>query len=173
MLKVLSTFLASILLLSCAAQRADGIKIFAYRQVMLGGPAPPVTIDEKGNMKEIPMKERAEYFIYVVMSPSANVKVVDLWVRKDFYAAATGEVATPVVMVTPAMLNASPDTLVKKTSDKVLQVLRVPPKDTVKPSRSLQKKINANELVVHYVVNGKHYYHTVPAIKNLPPVALQ
>jgi hypothetical protein len=173
MLKILYTFLASILLLSCAAQRTtEGIEVLAYRQVILGGPAPPVMTDEQGNPKEIPMKERAEYFIYIVSAPT-NIKVIDLWVRKDYYSASTQEVVTPVVMTNTIIVNASPDTLVKKTSGKVLQVLREPPKDGVKPSPSLQKKIDANELVLHYVVNGKDYYYTVPAIKNLPPLALQ
>ena len=173
MLKIFYTFLASILLLSCAAQRTDSTKILAYRQVLLGGPAPPVMTDEKGNPKEIPMKERAEYFIYIVSAPT-NIKVVDLWVRKDHYSASTQEVVTPVVITNTTMIvNARPDTLVKKMSGKVLQVFREPSKDGVKPSQSLQKKINDNELVLHYIVNGKDYYYTVPAIKNLSPVALQ
>ena len=173
MYKAICTFIVSMLLLGCAAQRtAGGVQIFAYRQVMLGGPAPPVITDEKGNVKEIPMKERAEYFIYIEM-PSSNMKVVDLWLRKDYYGATTQEVSTPVVRVASVLINASPDTLVKRTSNKVLRVYPGPPGNRVTPSRSLQNKINANELVLHYVVDGKDFYYTIPAIKNLAPVALQ
>ncbi|HYF33406.1 MAG TPA: hypothetical protein VD993_19915 [Chitinophagaceae bacterium] len=175
MYNLLYTIVASILLLSCAAQRnsnQNNVKVFAYRQPVLQGVNPITITDDKGNTESV-VKERSNYFIYIE-SPSPDIKVQEVWVRKVQYAASTENVSnTPVLMLTSIMPNAKPDTLVQRTANKVLQVTLESGAAPGKLSSWLQKRINEHELVMRCVVDGKEHYYAVKAIKNLPPVALQ
>lgn len=158
---------------SCAVQRPSGLKVFAYRQPVLQGAAPTAIVDDKGNTYPTEMRERANYFIYIE-SPSNDIEVPEVWIRKAFYKTGTAQISnTPVLMLTSMIPGARPDTLVGRTSNKVLQVSLQSMEGAVKPSSRLQRMINSNELVLHCVIAGKDHYYPVRAIKNLPPVALQ
>lgn len=174
--KSLYTILGCILLLSCAAQRGsnpENVTIHAFRQPVLQGARPDAIVNTEGKTTESVIKERANYFIYLE-SPAQDITVKELWVRKVQYGANTENVnTTPVVMLTSIMPGAKPDTLVSRTSNKVLQISIAPGGDAITPSATLQKKIDGNELVMHCIIDGKDYYITVPALKKLPPVALQ
>lgn len=170
MKKIIPVILASLIAIGCAAQK--NTKLYAYRQAVLGGPAPQVFTDEKGNQREVPRPERVNFFIYLE-SPASDVQVKEIWLKQKAYAVKeTLVVATPVVMENTALPLNKPDTLVRATRNKVWQLV---PGDQAKPavSAATQKKIRGNAVVVRCVVNGKEQYFTAASIKELAPLALQ
>jgi hypothetical protein len=180
MKKLLYIIVACSLFCSCSAQK-NSAKIHAYKQPTMRGASPVSIADEK--LKEpakqppatLPpgVKLSMSYMIYVESS-AANFEVKNVWINKEGFAVSTEVVQkTPVLMMHSITINATPDTLVKQTNAKVLLVKPVPGSQVSRPSTSVQKKIAANELVVHCVINGKNQYYTVAAIKKLPPLALQ
>ncbi|MGB8193901.1 MAG: hypothetical protein WCF67_18355 [Chitinophagaceae bacterium] len=166
------TVLSCLMIYGCTAQKnAPGI--YAYKQPVLQGVRPVVIADEKGKGQEQVMKPSISYLIYVESS-NANMQVKKVWIKNVPYSVTTYPVQqTPVVMKNTAIMSANADTLVQATSNKVLQIQLGPAEQPVQLGASLQKKISGNELVMHCVINGKDFYYTVPAIKNLPPLALQ
>jgi hypothetical protein len=158
---------------SCTAQK-NSAKIYAYKQPTLRGSSPVAIADEQ--LKE-PQKQDIKigmsYMIYVE-SAAADFQVKNVWINKEGFEANTEVVQkTPVLMMHSINITATPDTLVKQTTATVLLVKPRPGSQVPKPSNAVQKKIAANELVVHCVINGKNQYYTVAAIKKLPPLALQ
>jgi hypothetical protein len=182
MKNLLYIIVCSLLVISCTAQK-NAPKIYAYRQAVLGGPAPMVITDEKGNTTEAPRKAMFNFMIYVE-SPAANIDVKRVWINQRQYPVTTQPAQTPVLMTTTIRPDARPDTLVRFTKNKVLQVHLEGDSQTgegrtgtaprvTDVSPKVMKQIRSNALVVHCVVNGKDEYYTAKAIKNLPPVALQ
>ncbi|HEY0678334.1 MAG TPA: hypothetical protein VGD17_08605 [Chitinophagaceae bacterium] len=162
--------IASLAFCSCTAQKKGNV--YAYRQPVLQGAHPTVIIDEKGKEVEQIIKESANFYIYLE-SPSPNIEVKELWIKKKQDKAEVEKVSqTPVVIKATIRPNGEPDTLVQRTSNTVIQV--VPQEETVmsKLSTSVSKKVGQYDLVIHCLIDGKDYYYT-SAIKNLPPLALQ
>lgn len=158
---------------SCIAQK-NSTKIHAYKQPTLRGASPVAIADE---MVREPQKNDIRlgmsYLIYVE-SAATNFEVKHIWINKEGFAASTEVVQkTPVLMMHSIKADGSADTLVKQTSAKVLQVKPVAGSQVPKVSGAVKKKIAANELVVHCVINGMNEYYTVATIKKLPPLALQ
>lgn len=171
MKKLIPVILASLVVCSCASQK--NTRLYAYRQAMLGGPAPQVITDEKGNQRQVPAPERVTIFIYLE-SPASNVQAKEIWIKKKVYSVKeTIVVATPVVMANTSLPLNKPDTLVRATRNKVLQLVIGPEMKAPGVSASTQKKIKGNEIVVRCMVNGKEQYFSAASIKNLAPVALQ
>jgi hypothetical protein len=169
MSKLITIMLASFVFCSCASQKNG--KVYAYRQVVMGGARPVPVIDEKGRQTEATARESANFFIYLEL-PADSVQVKEIWVKQKPYAAKEVQVvSTPVVMQQQVkLLNA--DTLVRTTPNKVLQIsLGLPVQAPTVPAGE-QKKISTNEVVIRCVVKGRDRYYA-GAIKNLPPVALQ
>lgn len=172
-MKLLNYFLSFILLAACAAQK--GVKVHAYKQPMLRGSSPVAISDEvlKEQPKQQEMKLSMSYLIYVE-SAAADFQVKEIWINKEGFSAATEPVEkTPVILKSGIVLDGGADTLVKQTNAKVLLIKPVAGSQVAAPDAALQKKIAGNELVVHCIINGKHQYYTVAAIKKLPPLALQ
>jgi len=171
MQKLIPIILACFVFCSCASQK--NTKVYAYRQAMIGGAAPRVVTDEKGNQRELPAPERVNLFFYLE-SPASDVQVKEIWLKQKPYAVKEViVVTTPVVMTNTTIPLNRPDTLVGSTKNKVLQLVIGPevPPPTVSPAA--QKKITGNEVVVRCMLNGREQYYSVSSIKNLPPVALQ
>ncbi len=168
--RIIHIIIASLAFYSCASQK--NAKVYAYRQPVFQGARPTTVLDEKGKEVEMPVKEHANFFIYLELPPG-DVQVKEIWIKQKPYTAKTGIVtSTPVVITPQVRLSAPADTLVKATNNKVLWISPQLPME-LKAAESLQKKMKGNELVIHCVVNGKDQYYTAAAIKNLPPVALQ
>jgi hypothetical protein len=165
--------LACVLFCSCIAQK--NAQVYAYKQPVLRGSSPVAIADEqlKEPRKEQDIKITTSYMIYVE-SAAADFQVKNIWINKEGFAASTEVVQkTPVLMMHSIRIDGKPDTLVKQTNSKVLLVKPLAGSQVPKPPGAVQKKIAANELVVHCVINGKNQYYTVAAIKKLPPLALQ
>lgn len=170
-MRFIQLIFASLVFCSCASQK--NTSVHAYRQPVLQGARPGVVIDEKGKEVEMPVRERANFFIYLE-TRSANVEVKEIWIKRKSYATTTNVVeSTPVIVLPQVRMTAGGDTLVKATGNRVLQISPGEPVELQSPPSGILQKINENEVVIHCVVNGKNQYYALAAIKNLPPVALQ
>ncbi|HYC27544.1 MAG TPA: hypothetical protein VEB42_01995, partial [Chitinophagaceae bacterium] len=81
--RLITIILASLVVCSCASQK--NTRVYAYRQAMMGGPAPRVVTDEKGNQREVPMPERVNLFVYFE-APPGDVQVKEVWIKQKAYA---------------------------------------------------------------------------------------
>jgi len=163
--------------MSCAAQKKASVdaKVVAYKQNVIPGVPPQKRITEGGKDDPAnvePHMPRANYMIYLEgLAP--NAQVMQMWVNEKTYSVTTEKVQTPLIMFNPTVPGTKPDTLVRATSAPVIQVMPAGEISDAKPSSGMSKMVKNNEVVIECLINGKTYYYTAKAIKNLSPLALQ
>ena len=148
------------------------VKLYAYQQDVRPG-IRNITIDESGATKEVPAKKMANYFVYVEVPAGKEMQPQHLWIKGSQYDVKIEDAKSPVIMTSPNYPSKKTDTLVRGTTNKLLQLTLVPPTSTFKASNSAAKKMKSNQLVLHTIEKGKNCYYYLDRIKILEPVALQ
>ena len=168
LLPIMLLLLAPVFLLA----QIKKVKLYAYQQAVLPG-AVKTTIDESGNSKAPPPKTSSSNFIYLEAPSMKKIEPLHIWIKGELYDLRTEKPKLPVLMQYVALPLKKTDTLVKATSNPVMQLLPVPAKNGFTPSAAVKKKIRSNEIVVHTIEKGKNCYYYLDRIKILEPVALQ
>lgn len=151
-------FVLSLVVLFGATQSAASqyiVRLHAFSQEVIPGVAP--AMGEEDNPKR-----RFDYHVFIECKPSVAMKLRSIRLNEKIHAAHVQEVASPVVQFHPTTLTS--DTLVQKTSNKLLRVV-------------LGKEIGiaareTSGVAIFYSVRGKKHVHRVPQFKELPPIAL-
>jgi hypothetical protein len=169
MKKIITLGLAALFAAALHAQSKGTIKIYGYRQAVVGGVSQR-TISENGASSEVPVKPRFNYRIYTV-SASA-ITPLEIWIKGEAFSVSQSPVEAPVVYTSPNNpIRPTTITLVPKTTKKVLQVSPEPLQGggTAK-AKTLAK---ANELVLVYKANGRTFYQTLKKLETMEPAYLQ
>ena len=148
------------------------VKLYAYQQDVRTGMR-NITIDETGKTKEAPAKKMANNFIYVEVPTGKEMQPQHLWINGVLYDAKVENATSPIIMNHPTFPSRKSDTLVGSTTNKLLQLIPVPTTSTFKVSKSVAKKMQSHQLVLHTIESGKNCYYYLDRIKILEPVALQ
>jgi len=148
------------------------VRIHAYQQPVMSGTR-NITIEEKGVMKEVPKKVNPNIFIYLEAPPSMDIQPQHVWINGKMYAVRATDAQSPVVMNNNTVPGKKADTLVRLTGNRVVQLTPDATTAEFVPSKTAQKKMKKNELVLHTVEYGKNCYYYLSHIKVLDPVALQ
>ena len=148
------------------------VKLYAFQQQVLPGIS-RTTIDESGNTKQLPSKIFANYFIYLEGPEAKKIEPRHVWIKGKLYNLKLEKASLPVVIQSYSIPVKKLDTLVRLSSNPVLQLQPLPTSEGFTPSAGVRKKIRSKEIVVHTVENGKNCYYYLNRIKVLDPVALQ
>jgi hypothetical protein len=148
------------------------VRLHAYQQPVMSGTR-NITVEEKGVMKEVPKKVNPNIFIYLEAPPSMDIQPEHLWINGKLYSVRATDAQPPVVMYNNTVPGKKADTLVRLTGNRVVQLMPDATTAEFIPSKTAQKKMKKNELVLHTVEYGKNCYYYVQHIKLLEPVALQ
>jgi len=145
------------------------VKVYAYEQEVMPGNIPKGVTDENGN--PVPDKSwiKTEYRIFFSHSKNYRIKPVLLFIKKKpFEIQSANSVVTPVEeMIIADGSSGSKKSLVAKTSNKVLSIVKGNEAAKKIYTPTLQKMIGANEVVVVYEWKGKKYYAGSKKLKKL------
>ena len=160
-----------ILLSVCSWSQQTAIsKVYAYAQETSGGMRPQTTIHEDGKEQMLSKAAKRNYIIYAEQLKSTQISFVTLWIDGKAYNLKADIVVTPVEMMTGEGNKAEKIILAPATNNKTWSIspgaLIAKPS---KPSSTLQKLIDKNELVIVYRWKGKLYYSPIRKIKKLDP----
>ena len=160
-------------LLACA-QKKPVLNGYAFQRVTL--PAVRTTAIAEGTGAEIqkPNKEKITSFIFIEHKTGVVIKPSILWLHGIPYQVNYEPVKDQTVIISRNSVTGRliPDTLVRKSANQVLSISPTSRADIPKPS-GMSGKITSKNAVLEYYVKGKKYYHIIPSIKKLEPLALQ
>ena len=148
------------------------VKLHAYQQAVLPG-VQRTTIDESGTTKTVPAKTNTNTFLYLEFPSSKKIDPKHIWINSKLYDVNASVPSLPVVIYNNTIPGTKPDTLLRASSNKVLQLTLAPSSATFKPSSAAKRKMKSNEVALHTIENGKNCYYYLQHIKKLDPVALQ
>jgi hypothetical protein len=150
--------------MSACAQLPD-IKIYVSSRVTIPGIRPDPDNDNNIFPKT--------YFIYAEVKKGTKLSAEGCWIDGKYYSASgVNKVSSPVIISEQSIIANQKDTLVKKTSNDVYQVIpgneinRVPDDETEK------KLVTENQFVLIIKVNGKIQLVSSAKIKELSPAAM-
>lgn len=169
MKKIITLGLAVLFAAALNAQTKGTIKIYGYKQPVVGGMVQR-TISEEGGPIEVPVKPRFNYRIYT--ASSSAITAVEVWIRGEAFSISQSPVESPVIYTSPNNpARPSTTTLVPKTTKKIWQIApeQLKGKGTAK-AKALAK---TNELVLIYKVSGRTYYQTLKKMEIMEPAFLQ
>jgi hypothetical protein len=154
-------------------QKLPVIKVYAYSQATLKGVKQGGIIEEGGTEVKQSSAQNINYYVYIEYRAKEKFSVFSLWINGKSYKVKTDTIRqTPVEgNVGEASMNSKRNILVPATKNKVLLVIPGAELSTSIKSSSLKKQLLKGELLIIYKWKGKTYYHTVPKIKVLEPVA--
>ncbi|MER3497423.1 MAG: hypothetical protein C4308_01680 [Chitinophagaceae bacterium] len=144
------------------------VKIFAYEQEIIPGTIPANVTDENGN----PLPEKSyikkEHRLFFSCSKNYNPRPVLMFIRQQPFAIqAAAAVSTPVIHSDHVTGNKK--TLVEKTGNKVLELVKGDAQQKKNYTANLTKLIKANDVVIVYEWKGKKYYAVAKKLKKLEP----
>ena len=174
MKKSILIFVFSLNVLLLVAQKPPAIQIHAYYRETLPGAAPNEVIDETGKAVVRAEERQVTYFIYFIQPAGYKIKPAAVWLEGKAHKFSLDTIKSTPIILHNSSINAGKagDTLIKKTTRKVLQILPQTDVD-IKPSTAIAQKMKTNQLIIEYFYNGKKYYSTIKQIKRLPSLALQ
>lgn len=144
--------------------------INAYAQETTRGSRPEIVVDENGNEIAKTIAVKINYLIYAEQVRTTQIVFTTVWIDGKAYKIKADTVIAPVEMTTQDGFNTTKIILAPATKNKLWSLstgslITKPPK----PSSTLQKLINKNELVIVYRWKGKLYYTPLKKIKKLDP----
>ncbi len=153
-------------------QKLPVIKIYAYSQATLKGVKQGGIIEEGGTEVKQSSAQNINYYFYVEHRAKEKFSVSFLWINGKSYQVKTDTIRqTPVEGNADAAMNSKRKVLVPATKNKVLLIIPGAELNCTTNSSYLKKQLLKGELLIIYKWKGKTYYHTVPKIKVLEPVA--
>jgi hypothetical protein len=154
-------------------QKLPVIKVYAYSQATLKGAKPGGVVEEGGNEVKQSSTQNINYYFYIEYRAKEKFSVSSLWINGKSYQVKTDTIRqTPVEgNAADASLSSKRKILVPATKNKVLLIIPGTELSNSTKSSSLKKQLLKGELLIIYKWKGKTYYHTVPKIKVLEPVA--
>ncbi len=162
--------LTLVLLAIMASAQANSVKLYAYKEPVIGGAFPQAPVEEGGNSKEVQQKSRFNYLIY--LASDTRIYPSEIWIDGHPYSAGMETVTAPVTRQNFTAPGQPKMELVPATGQRLVQ-LKPGPAITGKLSKEGRMLAASNEIVVVYKMNGKFYHVVQPAFKLLEPVALQ
>ena len=171
-MKRLIPFLLLLISPSILVAQSKKVRIYAYQQQVIPG-LRQITIDESGQTREIPNKIQPRTFLYLEAPRDLKIDPKHVWIDGKLFGVRVSTPQLPVVIPNTAIPSNPPDTLVRKTSNLVMQLEQVTDVAAFTPSGTAQRKMKSNRIVLHTIENGKNCYYYQNSIKILDPVALQ
>ncbi|MDQ3550487.1 MAG: hypothetical protein M3413_03085 [Bacteroidota bacterium] len=155
-------------------QTRNDVKLYAYKQPVIGGAPPRTTITENGQpLESNNTRSRNNYLIYLEASPSIRVIPVELWIEGENYGVSSTDVKqTPVESASANPGEEKATVLVPKTNNKVVQ-LNLRPLSVSKSTAAAKSASQANQVVVVYKVGSSFYHAVVQDLIMIEPVVLQ
>ena len=147
------------------------IKGYAYMRESTPGIIPK-TIDEDGKESTETIHTIKSYQLFLEYKKGTTIKPSRIWINGIAHRVRTENVSkTPVVFKTNTVANLyETDTLVNKTSNKVIQVLT---DGEIKPAPKSKPKNATGNIIVEYSYKGKTYLYTFKEIIKIAPQILQ
>ena len=149
--------IASIAAVSCGQSKK--IQLHAYQQPVLSG-VQRTTIDESQTIKTAPVEANTNTFLYLEFPSGKNIDPKHVWINGKLYDLKNSEPSLPVVIYNNNIAGKAPDTLIRTTSNKVLQLTPAPSTETFNPSSTAKRKMKSNEVVLHTIEDGKRIVTT-------------
>lgn len=153
-----------------ASGQANTVKLYAYKEPVIGGAFPQAPVEEGGKQTGVEQKSRFNYLIY--LASDTRIYPSEIWIDGQPYSAGMETVTAPVTRQNFTAPGQPKMELVPATGQKLVQ-LKPGPAIAEKLSKEGRSLAASNEIVVVYKMNGKFYQVVQPAFKLLEPVALQ
>ncbi len=147
------------------------VKGYAYERESTPGIIPK-TIGEDGKESNGTTHSFKSYQLFLEYKKGTTIKPTRVWINGVAYRVKTENInATPVLFKTNTVANLyETDTLVKKTTNKVIQVLT---DGEIKPAPKSKPKNATGKIIVEYSYKGKTYLYTFKEIIKIAPQILQ
>lgn len=157
------------------AQTRKEVKLYAYKQPVIGGAPQKATITEHGQSVENNnnQRSRTNYLIYLEYPSATRIIPVELWLEGENYGVSSTDIKTPVEINTgnlPGQDKAN--VLVPQTSNKVVQ-LNIRPITVSKANAAARAASGSNQVVLVYKVGSQFYHAVVKELSIIEPVVLQ
>jgi hypothetical protein len=166
--------LISLPLLSLAQSNTCLLKTYAFSRAVLGGAAPTEIVEMNGSTSTQPSKNNKQYFIYLKTCYVSQVTITGIWINGDSYTAKAEKVNTPVMLDDGNVSSKSKkELLIPKTTSRVWEVLLSRDETMLKPTRTIQNMIKANNVVITGILKGKMFTTSLKNIKELEAIAAQ
>jgi hypothetical protein len=157
---------------SCTAQSKGTARLYAYRQSVISGVAPRITIDESGKQVNPQMKPKFNYYLY--LSSSSELQPVAVYLNGVLLGAQAKSVSTPVENKNyTAPAQAKTTVLVPKSNQKVWQILPGAALGNDTFGQTVKDAAQKNEVVVVYKQKNKTRYSVQSKFTAMAPEALQ
>jgi hypothetical protein len=157
--------IALLSVLVSSAQTEGASKLYGYVQKQTPG---TVRVDDNGN--ESPRQQQYNYYIY--LASASKVFPTEVWINGEPHSVSVAQTSSPVRYNNPNSTQPKAQTLVPKTSRKVLQ-LTTSANLIEGHFAKIKSMASKNQLVVLYSANNKWYYKTIFKLKELDPVMMQ
>ena len=147
------------------------VKGSAYLRESTPGIIPKV-IGEDGKESTKTVTKIKSYQLFIEYKKNTTIKATKLWIDGIAYHVRTETItSTPVLFKTNIVANSyTTDTLVTKTSNKVIQLLT---DGEIKPIPKSKPKNATGKIIVEYSYKGKTYLYTFKEITKITPQILQ
>ena len=150
---------------------------YAYRQPVLGGAKITTVAVEDGTEKQLIPSNKGNLFIYLEYKKSQFIVPYRIWIAGQPFRVEYQKLpVTPIVLNNAGIgFNTNTDTLVKKTSNKIIQVSPSAALSglVLKPVPGVEENAVPGKIVVEYYWRAKRYCYIIGDIKNLEPIPLQ
>jgi hypothetical protein len=174
-MKSLFAIAAFFIFIGCLqGQTRNDVKLYAYKQPVIGGAPQRTTITENGQpVENRDQLSRTNYLIYLEAPSSTRVIPVELWIEGENYGVSSTDVKTPVETNTASLPGQEKaNVLVQKTSNKVVQ-LNIRPLSVSKATAAAKAASQTNQVVLVYKIGSRFYHAVVKELTMIEPVVLQ
>ena len=159
-------------ILSAGAQDCPIKKGYAYQRATIPGNIPRKSLDESGKEIEAPVKVMNTYFIYIETG-KCDLKVTKLWIGEKAYHVIQEEIVNMPVVIQHSHPGTAPDTLVKKTNNKVYRLQAKEEWQNKSGKESLVKPADGKIIVEYTTAGSRTYHYRIQEVKRIAPVVLQ
>jgi hypothetical protein len=171
-MKGLIIFLSVVMMPAVLSAQSKKVKVYAFQQGVIPGRR-NTTIDESGKTSETPPKVTNNTLLYLEIPHNKKVDPKHVWINGKLFDLKTSIATSPVIIGNTTYPGKKADTLVRSTTNTVLQLTPSSASGTFNASSAAKRKMKSNDIVLHTVENGKNCYYYVQHIKKLDPVVLQ
>jgi hypothetical protein len=156
------------------AQTRNDVKLYAYKQPVIGGAPQRTTITENGQpVENNNQRSRTNYLIYLEAPSGTRVIPVELWIEGENYGVSSTDIKTPVETSSASLPGQEKaNVLVPATSNKVVQ-LNIRPITISKANAAAKAASQSNQVVLVYKIGSRFYHAVVKELTMVEPVVLQ
>ena len=149
----------AVLLFELKAQSTPVIKIYGYKQQLFQGKKPS---------KNEPIKNSAQHKLFVEYRKNSSINITGVWIESDFFRFTTHpKLKSPISDIQQP---ANKQILVPKTNNRIIEIeLKNKQEPSPRPTATLGKLLQNNDVVISYLFKGKTYFATLKKLIVLEP----